>query len=63
MRTASSLLYLTFSTLSACSTVTPPLSARLKEPLAPLMVTWLGGDRRRHALGQGTGAFATLLIT
>src|SRR5580658_7226308 len=63
MRTASSAPYLTFRTFSACSTVTPAFSSRLKEPLAPLIVTFSAETVAVTPWGRETGAFATLLIT
>src|SRR5580700_7523749 len=63
MRTVSSALYLTFSALSACSTVTPVFSGRLRLPLAPLIVTCAPEMVAVTPWGREIGAFATLLIT
>src|SRR5580698_3226122 len=63
MRTPSSAPYLTFSVLSACSTVTPVFRARLSEPFAPFTVTCAPEMVAVTPCGRDTGAFATLLIT
>src|SRR6185437_7054985 len=54
--------YLISSFLSAVVTVTPDFSGRVRDPLAPLMVTASADTVAVTPCGRSTGAFATLLM-
>src|SRR5580704_7713658 len=63
IRTLSSPWYFTASVLSECSTDTPPPSASVNAPLAPLMVTLSGARLTPTPAGNSTIRLATLDIS
>src|ERR1700739_961681 len=60
VRARSASAKLTCSFFSACATVTPGVSGRLREPLAPLMVTASAAMVAGTPCGSSTGALAIL---